>query len=94
MPLLNVIAESSLKTIKQFSPQGVANTAWAFAVLAIFNKPLHNAIAGCAVARHTEFIAQELVNLSCAFAALEYTTQALRSHISAPVRQAISDFRL
>lgn len=74
---MTVISAAAVRTITEFSTQGLANTAWAFAVLAVVDMPLLDAIASASIRRLPEFVAQELVNLACAFAGLELVARPM-----------------
>eukprot|EP00811_Abedinium_folium_P007416 NODE_16845_length_974_cov_4.824085.p1 GENE.NODE_16845_length_974_cov_4.824085~~NODE_16845_length_974_cov_4.824085.p1 ORF type:complete len:111 (-),score=23.56 NODE_16845_length_974_cov_4.824085:84-416(-) len=53
-----------------FEPQHLANTAWSYATLGIYDEPLLDAIASPCGAVPTEFDGQALSNTAFAFAAL------------------------
>jgi len=66
--LFRAIAEQVHAKLEEFEAQGLANTAWAFAVMAVADPLLVNAIASCAVDAVEEFTGQALANLAWAFA--------------------------
>ena len=56
--------------LEELNPQGVANTAWAFATLGVRHEELLGAIVGRALVRLEEVHPQELANTAWAFARL------------------------
>lgn len=56
--------------IINFDPQNLSNTAWAFATLGVYDKPLFDAIAAAAIRMLAEFDMQSLANMAFAFATL------------------------
>mmetsp|Transcript_58519 Transcript_58519/g.189604 ORF Transcript_58519/g.189604 Transcript_58519/m.189604 type:complete len:83 (+) Transcript_58519:607-855(+) len=63
-PLLESIAAASVPMISQFTPQNLANTAWAFDILEVCDAPLMHAISAQALRSISEFGAQPLANLA------------------------------
>jgi len=51
----------------EFTPQGLANTAWAFAVLRYADTRLGDAVAASSLQRLSHFDLRALANLSWAF---------------------------
>mmetsp|Transcript_28479 Transcript_28479/g.38511 ORF Transcript_28479/g.38511 Transcript_28479/m.38511 type:complete len:108 (-) Transcript_28479:79-402(-) len=89
--LLEATSSSAIRTIAEFSSQGLATTAWSFACLEIRDIPLLDSIAASALGMRTEFVGQELINLSCAFSALLYADGPLRDALSAQASRTISE---
>jgi len=83
-PLLPSLASSAIPRIADFLPQGLSNSAWAFATLEVRNLPLRQAISASALRSISDFETQELNNTAWAFAFI--SGQHLR--ITSGVRQA------
>merc|ERR1711972_338160 len=69
-PLLKAIASESIAKLTSFELQSLANTAWSFATLGVYDGPLLDSISAQAIARLSQFDAQSLANTAFAFAAL------------------------
>lgn len=54
-PLLQAIAEDSIKERHEFNSQNLSNTSWAFATIGVTNEPLLKALAAEAIAKISEF---------------------------------------
>ena len=63
--------------LREFGPQHLANTAWAFAAASHKAPALLDAVAAAAVLRLREFNPQELANTAWAFAAADHIAPAL-----------------
>ena len=76
--LYDSIAAAAPLRISEFSPQGLANTAWGFATAGVAAPPLFEAIAAAAPARmaRDEFDAQGYANTAWAFATAGYTSSS------------------
>ena len=86
------IALQVLDKIASFNAQGLANTAWAFAMLGIKNQPLMAAIAVQVIEKIDSFTAQNLAITAWAFAKLGIKHQALMAAIAAKVIEKVASF--
>lgn len=66
------LTKLAVKKIKDFKPQAIANTAWAFAALGIKNEELMSALANEAVKKINDFKPQEISNTAWAFVVSKY----------------------
>merc|ERR1712070_336066 len=69
-PLMNAISSASRAKISEFGVQGLANPAWAVALLDIEYDPLLDAISAESLLKISEFDGQECANTAFAFATL------------------------
>ena len=63
--LLDAIAQEAVPRLRDFEPQGLANTVWAYAMTGHAAPELLDAIAQEAVPRLREFNLQDLANTVC-----------------------------
>ena len=68
--LLQALSPAAVLHIWEFNPQDLANTAWAFATLAVEESELLEAVRPAAVCKIWEFNPQNLANTAWAFATL------------------------
>eukprot|EP00746_Dinoflagellata_sp_MGD_P143793 gnl/MRDRNA2_/MRDRNA2_76579_c0_seq1.p1 gnl/MRDRNA2_/MRDRNA2_76579_c0~~gnl/MRDRNA2_/MRDRNA2_76579_c0_seq1.p1 ORF type:complete len:147 (+),score=12.16 gnl/MRDRNA2_/MRDRNA2_76579_c0_seq1:61-501(+) len=61
----------ALLKVHHFSPQNLANLAWAGATFGWVHLPLLASIASASIRKRSQFLAQELGNISWAYEALE-----------------------
>ena len=66
--LFELLAATAKQQMGNFEPQGISNTAWAFATAGQKNEPLFAASARAAEQRMKEFKAQEISSTAWAFA--------------------------
>ena len=66
--LFTVLARAAERRMCEFTAQGLASTAWAFATASQSDTSLFKALARAAEWRMCEFIAQKLANTAWAFA--------------------------
>lgn len=88
-PLLAAIASASRAQINQFAPQGLSNTAWALASLAVFHEPLLDAIAMQAMGLNLKH--QERSNTVWAFATLKFSHEPFMHAIAATSIRSIAN---
>lgn len=79
--------------VSQAEPQGLANTAWAFAVLAKRHKPLLDAIAAASVAIMPNLGPRSSANILWAFALLVFQHQPLIASISSTAMDTLQEFQ-
>lgn len=79
--------------IYSFAPQDLANTAWAWAVLAVRNVPMLASIAGQAIAPIHDFLPQNLSNTAWALATLQCNDGPLLAAISPQARPRIGELQ-
>ncbi|CAE8585039.1 unnamed protein product [Polarella glacialis] len=84
VPLMRAIAAQAAKNsvVQEFTTQGLANTAAAFAMSSVRDDALMQAIAETSLQRMDEFPAQGLVDLQWAFETLEVTNDVLQAAIA------------
>ena len=75
--LLTTVAEAAVPKLREFTPQGLANTVWAFATAGHAAPELLDAIAAAAVSQLREFTPQHLANTAWAFAVADHLAHAL-----------------
>ena len=75
--LLTTVAEAAVPKLREFTPQGLANTVWAFATAGHAAPELLDAIAAAAVSQLREFTPQHLANTAWAFAVADHLAPAL-----------------
>lgn len=90
-PLLEALAAAAVRRITQAGPQGLSNTAWAFATCRFLHAPLFEAISEAALATISQFAHQELSNTAWAFAELRMMHVPLMDAISAAAMPTISE---
>jgi len=76
----------------EYGPQGLSNTAWAYAKLQICDAPFLDAIAADVVPKLQQFQPQNLSNTSWAFAALHILTEQLMDAIAEVSVEKIAEF--
>ena len=74
--LFTALARAALRT-SEFTRQGIANTAWAFAKLGQLDEMLFAALAGAALLRMSEFNTHNIANTAWAFAKLGQSDKML-----------------
>jgi hypothetical protein len=90
--LLDVIAAEAAGRVRDFNPQELSNTAWAFATAGHVAPALLNAIAAEAAGRVREFNQQELTNTAWAFATAGHAAPALLDAIAVEATERVGDF--
>jgi len=75
----------------EFSPQGLSNTAWAYAALVISDAHLLNSIAEASVALMEQFIPQELAMSAWSFAKLACSYLSLFEAIASSAVAAVME---
>jgi hypothetical protein len=78
----SVGGSASLRRCRDFNPQELANTTWAFAKAGREATALFNAIAAKAAPRVREFIPQDLANTAWAYATSYHEATALLDAIA------------
>eukprot|EP00962_Isochrysis_galbana_P001836 scaffold473_cov104-Isochrysis_galbana.AAC.8 len=91
--LWRVLAAASLRGLSKFDPQGLANTAWAFATAGHATPALLDAIAAEAAPRVGEFTEQGLGNTAWAFATAGHAAPALLDAIAAEAAPRVGEFK-
>ena len=69
--LFDALASASVARVREFNPQELANTAWAYATAGHAAPQLLDALASASVARVREFNPQNLANTAWAYAVLD-----------------------
>jgi RAP domain len=86
------IAQAALVCILDFKPQGLSNTAWAFAKLNHETPKLFEAIARAAQVHFHDFNAQGLANTAWSFATMHHDAPALLNAIANAAQVQINEF--
>ena len=86
------LADACRARVRDFEPQHLANTAWAFATMGIDARKLFDAIADAARSRLSEFKAQELANTAWAFAKSGIDARELFDAIADAARSRLCEF--
>ena len=81
--LLEAIAAAAVPRLPEFVPQGLANTAWAYATAGHPAPTLFKAIAAAAPSRLDDFKPQELANTAWAYAKSGHPAPELLDEIAA-----------
>lgn len=89
---MGVASERTLGNITLFSEQSLANLAWAYAMLDIYDEPLMTAIAAAARPMLKEFSPHDLAYLAWALAQFNMKDEPLLDALSAEVLRRISHF--
>merc|ERR1740129_315594 len=89
---MEAISAESISNLSDFGAQALANTAWAFATLASFDKPLMDSLAAESIAKLSEFGQQQLSNLAWAFATLASFDKPLMDSLAAESIAKLSEF--
>ena len=66
MALFEALVMTAVEHIDDFSPQGLANIAWAFGTVGQKNEPLFAAVAAAAQRRMADLNPQDLANIAWA----------------------------
>jgi hypothetical protein len=90
--LLDALAKAALNDIADFSPQDLANTAWAFATLKHRAPLLFDTIARAAPVRIGDFSPQNLASTAWAFATMNHEAPLLFDAIAGAAQARIDDF--
>jgi len=90
--LLTTVAEAAVPKLREFTPQGLANTVWAFATAGHAAPELLDAIAAAAVPQLREFTPQHLANTVWAFATAGHAAPELLDAIAAAAVSQLREF--
>eukprot|EP00665_Eupelagonemidae_sp_cell47_P001606 gene1605-160_t len=90
--LFAAVAEAAVPRLREFEPQNLANTAWAYAKAGHAAPALLEAIAAAAVPRLHDFTTQALANTVWAYAKAGHAAPALLEAIAAAAVPRLRDF--
>lgn len=91
-PLLDAIASEAINSIREFSPQELANLAWACAALGFCDLPLISAISSEAMPTLSSFMPQDLSCIAWSFSSSGILDAPLLSAIASAARTRLNDF--
>lgn len=89
---METLGQAAMKKLRQFLPQEITNTAWAFATLSVSNTSLFLEISVKVLPRIGEFDPQGLSNLTWACATVSFHDSALMSALSSESIAKIQHF--
>mmetsp|Transcript_27243 Transcript_27243/g.63471 ORF Transcript_27243/g.63471 Transcript_27243/m.63471 type:complete len:238 (+) Transcript_27243:201-914(+) len=82
-PFLNSLSAAAIPTLRHFTSQELANTAWAMSTLPFAHRPLCAAISASAIRSLGRFDTQGLANMAWSFSLLASQDQTLMEAIAA-----------